>query len=485
MKRKLLNAFLKYFEVIKTQYPDVKDPKEVFKPQVDMITKAFNISDVRYKTGNLHIDVIYDNIKVKCGTWYELGTYRCVISLAADNSFRIYFYEGSHNIYGRETEVSASHPHIQNGKPCWGSFKTPIWNALYAFNYMGALANIKSYLNSYNSRSTYVAARYYSREICLPNKEQRIAVFGSTYVPTRILVRHKKAFREDENVMTFEPTCSNSSIMEMNTWLGYYFDRGYRNGILIKHVYDFFDKQVPLYSCFLIVKEFWSNSPNHNTIESGLNHYLDKATTALRGAQSVFEIAKASNDTDVIDKASDALAIIKNHYETILNTKRAQAKCLNLKRGDYFADKFGISRYHKILELNKDMRDKYYDIQDNLGFLISSTSYSSQFEPKETALFKNIDKIIDKKAYLAYMYGNRKDSLDIFDWSSIKTFSMEEICDKLGVVLSQLTDLQISMRKYQLRRLERHFNQLFMEVRNETYNLKPGAKPHQLSFEAI
>ena len=41
------------------------------------------------------------------------------------------------------------------------------------------------------------------------------------------------------------------------------------------------------------------------------------------------------------------------------------------------------------------------------------------------------------------------------------------------------------MRKYQLRKLERHFNQLFMEVRNETNSITPGPKPHQLSFDSI
>ena len=485
MKRKLLNALLQYFDVVKTQYPDVKEPKEVLEPQVKMITKAFNISDVRYKAGNLHIDVIYDNVKVKCGRWYELGTYTCVISLAADNSFRIMFYEDSQNIYGREVEVSASHPHIQSGKPCWGGFKTPIWNALYALNYMGALAQIKSYLNSYNGRSTYVHAMYYDRDILLPNKEQREAVFGRSYTPARVLVRHRKALKEDENVISFEPTCGNAAIMDMNTWLGFYYDRGYRNGVLIKHVYDFFDKQVPIYPCFRIVKEFWAKCPNHSSAEAGLRYYLDKATRAFNMAQDVFELAEDTENTEAIDKASEELKLARSQYKIIRETKTAMLNCRQLKRGDYFSEKFGISRYHKVLELNKDTKDRYYDIQDSLNFLISNSSYNTPFEPKETALFKNIDKIIDKKAYLAYFYGESEDTSKIFDWSSIKMLSIEEVCDKLEDVLSQLTDMQISIRKYQLRRLERHYNQLFMEVRNATYNLKPGTKPHQLSFDTI
>ena len=487
MKRKLLNALLKYFEVVKTQYPDIKEPKKVFEPQVNMITKAFNISDVRHyeETGNLSIDVRYENVRVKCRTWYELGTYTCVITLAADNSFRILFYEDSQNIYGREVEVRASHPHMQDGKPCWGSFKTPIWNALYAFNYMGALAQIKSYLNAYNGRSTYINAPYYSKDISLPSREQRAAVFETPYVPSPALMRHRKAFKEDENVISFEPTCGNAGIVEMNQWLGFYYDRGYRNGILIKHVYDFFDGQVPIYSCFKIVKEYWNKNPNHSSVEAGFNYYLDNANRTYSIALEAWDNAKEAKDTDMIDKSSAILDIAKRHYVIIRDTKHAYIKSRNLKRGDYFAEKFGISRYHTSLRLNDDTKKKFYEIEDNLMFLVSNASYSSVFKPKETALFKHIDKIIDKKAYLAHFYGESDSINKIFDWSSVKAVSIEEVCDKLEGILSQLLDLQIIIRKYQLRRLERHYNQLFMEVRNETYNLKPGAKPHQLSFDKI
>ena len=465
MKRKLLTAFLKYFEWVKGTYPDIKKPKEVFEPQIKMITKAFNITKITSQKHLIAIDVQYDNIRVKCGRWYDLGTYTCCITLASDGSIGVRFYEQIHDIFGREIEKSASHPHIQNGKACWGSFKTPIWNAFYALNYMGALAQIKAYLGAYNGRSTYIAAPYYQRDILLPSEDQRAKVFQSRWTP-RVLVKHIKAFKEDENVIkmyTDRPT----EALGMNTFLGIFYERGYRNGVLIKHVYDFFDGQVPVYSCYLIVKEFWRNLPKTNSVDDGLYYYLDKAKSERTGCTE--------------DKVDYYLDIIK----LIRKTKSALRQSKYIRNGNFWSDKLGISSYHNVLRLNTDIKDKYQDIINQLSFIVININSTSIFTPEDTAIVKLTDKIIDKKAYLAYFYGETEDKSGIFDWSHIKALTLDEVCEKLEPICSQLIDVQILMRKYQLRKLERHFNQLFMEVRNETNSITPGPKPHQLSFDSI
>ena len=126
------------------------------------------------------------------------------------------------------------------------------------------------------------------------------------------------------------------------------------------------------------------------------------------------------------------------------------------------------------------------DISTKLSTLISTTGgHSSDFNPEETTLVKYTDKFIDKNKYLQHFHGKIKSSLNIFDYSVIQATPVEEVCELLIPLLSQIRDTRRVIMTYQLRRFERKFNKTFMEVRNEINSITPGSEAHQLSFESI
>ena len=471
MKRKLLTAFLKFFEWRKNSYPDITKPEEVLKPQVTLIMRAFDITKVNRTKHKIDIDVLFKDVKVKCGRWFDLGEYTCCITLTADGGIYTRYYENIHDIYGSIHEVEANHPHINKGKACYGSFQSPIMNAFHNLNFMGGLAQIKAYLNSYNGRSTYAAASYYRQEIFAPNREQRREVFGTDWAP-RILVRHLKAFSEDDKVLKLYTNKASESL-EINRFTGLFSQKAYNNVYLINHIYNFFNKEVPVYSCFLIVQSYWKKMPKMDTINSVLNHYRYKCENNIAVYCANKGMEKEEKEwTDYLNIIRD----VQTHWRAL---KYARG-------GSFWADKFGISSYNRVLSINDDLSGKMADISTKLSTLTSTTgSYSSDFNPEETTLVKYTDKFIDKDKYLQHFYGKIKSSLDIFDYSVIQATPVEEVCELLTPILSQIKDTRRVIMTYQLRRFERKFNKTFMEVRNEINSITPGSEAHQLSFESI
>ena len=469
MKKKLLTAFLKFFEWRKDTYPDITKPEEVLKPQVTLITRAFDIIKIKQTTMTIDIDVLFKDVKVKSGSWYDLGEYICCITLTSDGGIYTKYYENIHNIYGKLHEAEANHPHINNGKACYGSFQSPIMNAFHNLNFMGGLAQIKAYLNSYNGRSTYTAAPYYRQEIFAPNQKQRQEVFNSAWTP-RILVRHLKAFREDDKVLKIY-TNKASEALEINRFVNLFSQKTYNNVYLINHIYNFFNKEVPIYSCFLIVKDYWSKKPKLDSINSALNHFSFKCE----------DMVEACNT----DGMEEEKLVWLDYWNFFADVKRNWRALRYARGGSYWADKFGISSYNRVININDDLSAKMASITTELETLISVGGHSSSFKPEETPLVKVTDKFINKKKYLKYYHNKSNTSLGIFDYSVLQATPINEIYLKLLPVLSQIKDTRKIMMTYQLRRLERQFNKKFMEVRNEVNSITPGSEAHQLSFESI
>lgn len=57
--------------------------------------------------------------------------------------------------------IDAVHPHLSNGIPCLGNFQGDLGAALQNGNYIQFCSIMKSYLQSYNSRSTYMRGAYF------------------------------------------------------------------------------------------------------------------------------------------------------------------------------------------------------------------------------------------------------------------------------------------------------------------------------------
>ena len=213
--------------------------------------------------------------------------------------------------------------------------------------------------------------------------------------------------------------------------------------------------------------------PKMDTINSVLNHYRYKCENNIAVYCANKGMEKEEKEwTDYLNIIRD----VQTHWRAL---KYARG-------GSFWADKFGISSYNRVLSINDDLSGKMADISTKLSTLTSTTgSYSSDFNPEETTLVKYTDKFIDKDKYLQHFYGKIKSSLDIFDYSVIQATPVEEVCELLTPILSQIKDTRRVIMTYQLRRFERKFNKTFMEVRNEINSITPGSEAHQLSFESI
>ena len=59
----------------------------------------------------------------------------------------------------------AYHPHIQNGSACMGNFEAPIKAALNSLNFIGGIAQIKHYINSWNVNSQFTRLTYFKPKV--------------------------------------------------------------------------------------------------------------------------------------------------------------------------------------------------------------------------------------------------------------------------------------------------------------------------------
>ena len=59
----------------------------------------------------------------------------------------------------------AYHPHIQNGNACMGNFEAPIKSALNSLNFIGGIAQIKHYINSWNVNSQFTRLTYFKPKV--------------------------------------------------------------------------------------------------------------------------------------------------------------------------------------------------------------------------------------------------------------------------------------------------------------------------------
>ena len=79
-----------------------------------------------------------------------------------------------------EIFILAYHPHLSNGKPCFGSFQGDIQTALSECNFIRFYSQMKAYLGAYYGRSTYVRGNQFKKDYVyysFLNKEEVLANF--------------------------------------------------------------------------------------------------------------------------------------------------------------------------------------------------------------------------------------------------------------------------------------------------------------------
>ena len=107
---------------------------------------VFRVMDVKvkrrkiYRLGDYYVNLIHSGLSKWDVTFFTKS--RALVYNDNNVSFRDHFYE-------------AQHPHVHNGKPCFGSFDTPIRASMNSYDIPGFLFQVKLYLNNWNYRSPH------------------------------------------------------------------------------------------------------------------------------------------------------------------------------------------------------------------------------------------------------------------------------------------------------------------------------------------
>lgn len=102
------------------------------------------------------------DVKVKRRKIYRLGDYYVSLIHSGLSKWDVVFFTKSRALVYNDNEISfrnhfyeAQHPHISHGKPCFGTFDTPVRASMNSYDIPGFLFQIKLYLNNWNYRSPH------------------------------------------------------------------------------------------------------------------------------------------------------------------------------------------------------------------------------------------------------------------------------------------------------------------------------------------
>ena len=113
------------------------------------------------KGSNVMVFKVMD-VKIRRRKIFRLGDYYVSLIHSGLSKWDIVFFTKSRTLVYNDNDISfrdhfyeAQHPHINNGKPCFGSFDTPIRASINSYDISGFLFQVKLYLNNWNYRSPH------------------------------------------------------------------------------------------------------------------------------------------------------------------------------------------------------------------------------------------------------------------------------------------------------------------------------------------
>lgn len=117
---------------------------------------------IKFPKGSNAIVFKVMDVKVKRRKIYRLGDYYVSLIHSGLSKWDIVFFTKSRALVHDNNDISfedhfyeAQHPHVHNGKPCFGSFDTPIRASINSYDIPGFLFQVKLYLNNWNFRSPH------------------------------------------------------------------------------------------------------------------------------------------------------------------------------------------------------------------------------------------------------------------------------------------------------------------------------------------
>ena len=143
---------------------------------------ARNIDERKLPTKYPTVMIQIDNVKQGGERKTNLGTYYLGLYCTGFYGFSLMFYVKHHDwILAYEQEDKpfepyitlpegygygfAEHPHIRQGNACMGGFEAPVKGALNSLNFIGGIAQIKNYINSWNVRSQFTKLTYFKPKV--------------------------------------------------------------------------------------------------------------------------------------------------------------------------------------------------------------------------------------------------------------------------------------------------------------------------------
>ena len=187
MRDKLIQHFTTLSEELK-----VKNLPMPIEAQVDYILKKYKITtyDIAYKETDANGEYVQDRIEnkvllcfndvvIKYRPHLHMGDYWLDIFTKNEKSEFTFYYLVE--LINSTKLVRAYHPHLQNGKPCFGSFEPEIRGALKEGNFIRFMSQMKAYLAAYYGRSVYRRGNVWSKKsICwsLHSRDEIKDMFG-------------------------------------------------------------------------------------------------------------------------------------------------------------------------------------------------------------------------------------------------------------------------------------------------------------------
>ena len=143
--------------------------------QIKFISKKYPIEEITV-TDNIYNEntgtaephevtktlICFKNVVCKYRPHLHLGDYWLDVKMV-DNSPQYKFYTKVETEPGVIEIYAAVHPHLSGGVPCLGNFQGDLYEAITRFNYIQFLSTMRSYLQSYNGRSTYVKGSHFKK----------------------------------------------------------------------------------------------------------------------------------------------------------------------------------------------------------------------------------------------------------------------------------------------------------------------------------
>ena len=106
--------------------------------------------------------ICFKNVICKYRPHLHLGDYWLDVRII-DGNPQYKFYTKVETEPGVTEIYIAEHPHLSGGIPCLGNFQGDLYNALQSYNYIQFLSTMRSYLQSYNGRSTYIKGTHFKK----------------------------------------------------------------------------------------------------------------------------------------------------------------------------------------------------------------------------------------------------------------------------------------------------------------------------------